>query len=324
MEKKSFFRRPSASEIRDDREPVLLERRIIDGVRDLKEHQYAVITEKVFDFSRWGSGKKFIKHGQGIPIPRRSQRDLIAAGKRPFERFKESVEDKIKHLGYVSGFSFYPVMGNDKLMRKVLFVELLEAARLMAYGRAYHEADIRVEHNYTDAQRVAREGGAFIVSTPSRRKKQPRYEFKVSNIPVEDNVFAYANAYSFSSQNLGVKSKAMRELRFKFMDDWESSSYRYIQSHEIAGLYAAAEENPVTAEFMVLPVVSQKAVELYKVLKDRTLVQVRDDKDKLAVKHLGHAHIEPLMWNMVRREGFDAGFNENGLSEVRGYRWNTS
>jgi hypothetical protein len=211
MTKKSFFRRPSVGEIKDGKEPVLLESRIIPNLDKLTENQYAVIKEGVFKFSSHEDEKKFLKHGTSIPIPKCSQRDLMRIKKKPQQRFRETVEEKIGYLKYVSGFSFYPVMGNDMLMRKVLLVELLEAARIMAYGKVRPSADVTSEYDYIDANIVGREGGTFIVSTPSRRKKQPRYRFKVSSVPIENNVFAYVNPYGFSTQKLGVESKAMRE-----------------------------------------------------------------------------------------------------------------
>ena len=321
---KAFFARPTPAEIKKDKEPVLLEDKV-SSLLELPPDQYAVISEKLFT-ARLGfiNSAKFLKHGETFKL--QNNRPF---GKTPRKLFKEAITPpQIGFNTYMSGYSFKPCFGPDKVPRRVPFIELLEAARILAYGAMQPEADVTVEGAYTAAKRAITEGGSFLVSTPSRTKKHDRYRFLVRSIPMYySEPFIYLVSYSFATQELGVESKAFRSLRFAKAENLESSQVNYIQAHEIAAAYAIAEKqsekgNAVPLRFLVFPVVSQPAVDLYTTLLNQTLLQV-EEKGKVQHKHLTQAHIEALMWRFVRGQGYTAGFDDAALTEnrVRKYRW---
>ncbi|MEK6809866.1 MAG: hypothetical protein AABY40_04270 [Nanoarchaeota archaeon] len=322
---KSFFARPTPAEIRKDKEPFLLEDKIY-SLKGLAANQYAVISEKAFT-ARFGFGDaaKFLKHGETFHL-----RNNRPVGKTPKSLIKEAVIDpQISFNTFMSGYSFKPCFGPDKIPRRVPFVELLEAARILAYGVAHPEADVKVEGMYAIANKARIEGGSFLVSTSSRTKRHDRYRFMVNSVPMHySEPFVYLVPYNFSTSDLGVESKAFRELRFTKAESPEPSKVNYIQAHEIAAAYAIAEKqsqegNPLPLRFLVFPIVSQSAVDLYTTLLNRTLLQV-EDEGKVKLKHLTQAHIEAMMWRQVRGQGYAAGFDDTALLEgrVREYNWN--
>src|SRR3989344_6023929 len=236
---KSFFASPTTAEIKKDKEAVLLEDRI-SSLQSLAAHQYAVISEKSFT-PRFGFSDpaKFLKHGETFHL--RNNRPF---GKTPRSLIKEAVTDpQISFNTFMSGYSFKPCFGPDKVTRRVPFVELLEAARILAYGVAHPEADVKVEGVYTIAKKARMEGGSFLVSTSSRTKRHDRYRFMVNSVPMNySEPFVYLVPYNFSSSDLGVESKAFRGLRFTKAESPEPSKVNYIQAHEIAAAYAIAEK----------------------------------------------------------------------------------
>ncbi len=323
-DKKAFFARKTPAQIKEGKEPVILEqRKVVSALQNLSPDRYAIIPENIFDADF--DPQKFFKHGETIWLPNRSP-----FWKTPVALLREAIEHpQTRLVPYLSGFSFKPLSRVDKKIRRVPLVELLEAARILAYGKEYPGADVTVDHEYATSLRVSQEGGSFIVSTPSRTKKHPRYRFKISSIPVDarDN-FVHTIPYGFVSRELGVESKAFRELRFTFRGSYESSQFNYIQAHEIAAAYAIAEtelkkDNDASARFLLFPIVSQQAVDLYQKLLNRTILQVTE-KDKSQEKHLTQAHMEAILWSFVRRQGYEAGFDDTALLEgrVRNYNWN--
>ena len=320
--KKNFFERPSPAEIKEDQEPVVLEDKIIAALQELRPHQYAVIPGEKFDAHF--NPAKFLKHGETFDLGNRP------FGKSPRTLFRDAVSDPQTSFNtYMSGYSFKPLMGPDKVPRRVPFVELLEAARILAYGTVYPEAAVKIEGEYTHAKKVGKEGGSFLISSPSRTKKHGRYRFTISSIPLRfTKPFVYLIPYSFSTQDLGVESKAFRELRYTSQDSIESSRIHYVQAHEIAAVYAIAEaqlkeKNPIPLRFLVFPIASQQAVDLYTKLLNRTLLKV-EEGGKARLKHLSQAHIEAMMWRLVRRKGYESAFDDKALLEgrVRNYNWN--
>ena len=321
-DKKRFFGRPSPAEIKEDKEPVILEDKIVVALQELQPHQYAVIPGE--KFGAHFNPAKFLKHGETFDLGNRP------FGKSPCTLFRDTVSDPQTSFNtYMGGYSFKPLIGPDKVPRRVPFVELLEAARILAYGTVYPDAAVKIEGEYTDVRKVEKEGGSFLISSPSRTQKHGRYRFTISSIPMRfTKPFVYLIPYSFGTQDLGVESKAFRELRYTSHDSIESSRINYVQAHEIAAAYAIAEsqlkeKNSIPSQFLVFPIASQQAVDLYTKLLNRTLLQV-EEEGKVRFKHLGQAHIEAMMWRLVRRKGYGSAFDDQALLEgrMRNYNWN--
>ncbi len=319
--KKAFFARPTVAQIKEGKEPLLLEGKIVEALQELPQDRYAIIAEKTYgpDFNP----AKFLKHGETYKVGDRP------FGKTPLTLLREVLSNpQLSFNKYMSGYSFVPRVGPDRTPRRVPFVELLEAARIVAYGKEHPEAAVKVEGEYFNAKRVGNEGGSFLVSTPSRTAKHDRYRFIVTSIPTYFvKPFVYLVPYSFASQDIGVESKAFRELRFAREDNPESNRMNYIQAHEIAAAYAIAEKlakrgNSVPLRFLPFPAVSSQAVDFYITLLNRTLLQV-EEEGKVQLKHLNQAHLEPILWRLVRRKGYSAGFDDGALREdrIRNYNW---
>ena len=323
VDKKSFFERKTPTQIKEGKEAVLLEGRVVSVLQELQPHQYAVIPEQLFD-PRFGDPAKYFKHGETYRLSNRP------FGKTPRALLREAVHDpQVSFNKYMSGYSFVPRHGPDRVPRRVPFIELLEAARILAYGKVFPDAAVRVEGEYINAKKARTEGGSFLVSTPSRTQKHSRYRFTVKSIPLAfSEPEVYLIPYSFNTQDLGVESKVFRELRFTRAESQESSQVNYIQAHEIAAAYVVAEEqrkkrNNIPLRFLVFPAVSQQAVDLYVALLERTLLQVQE-KEIVRQNNLTQAHIEAIMWRLVHHQGYAAGFDDKALSDGRlgTYNWN--
>ena len=325
-EKKAFFARPTAAEIKKGKEPVLLERKVvIAGLEALLPHQNAVIPEELFTGRPSFHPETFLKKGETYVLDTGR-----SYGKSPRTLFRDAVTTPQTSFNtFMSGYSFRPRLGPDRVVRRVPLVELLEAARIIAYGKAHPEAAVRIEGDYTHAQRVYQEGGAFLVSTPSRTEKADRYGFTVRSIPMKySESFVYFIPYGFDSQDLGAKSRVFRELRYNRTDDPEPSRIHYVQAHAIAANYAVVEselakDNEIPLRFLVFPTVSQQAVDMYATLMNRSVLQF-EEEGKIKHKTLLQSHIEAIFWGLVRRKGYEAAFDDKALLEgrVRNYNWN--
>ena len=329
-DKKTFFERPTEAQIRNSGEEVALETDLISRLENLVAGEYALITEGTINLRQFGGGRKFLKHGPHTPIRRfRSIDEAIQEGKTPTELLKHAIENPSIRTRYRSGFTFKPVFTTDKMIRRVRLFEVLEAARIMAYGKEQPSAVIRVEGNYQSSTRVSIDGASFLVSTPSRRKRHRRHAFTLSGIPVIGNSrHVYVTPYNFASRDVAVESKTFDELRFTYQDSREGSKYYPVQAHEIAGNYAIAEAehnngNDTPGKFIVFPVPTQRLVNLYRTLNERTILQKRDKSGKLYTKLLNQEDIEVVLWGLSLTQGFDAAFDQNALVDgrLREYSW---
>ena len=266
-QKKTFFRRPTEAQIRNGHEQVLLERNLIATLERLGEEEYAEVPFGLINLESFGGPKTFMKSGPHVPLHRfRSIDHAVYVAATPTQLLFSAVRNPKIMTKYRSGYTFRPVMGDDKRFRKVFLFEVMEAARLMAYGKAIPMADLVVDKNYTDTSAVSKEGGKYLVTTPSRRKKHRRHAFTVSGIPVvEQSKFIFASPFSFSTEDVGIESKTFRDLRYEWEEGRESGIYHYVQAHEIAATYAIAEseleqDNSAPYNFIVFPVPTQRLI----------------------------------------------------------------
>jgi AraC-like DNA-binding protein len=328
--KKKFFERSSEAQIRKDKERVVVEMDLIARLEGLKNEEYAEIGLDVFRFNTFGGFKRFMKNGPAVNFGTfRSIDEAVKLGKTPMQRLNDAFNNPVVRTKYRNGYTFKPVIGDDKLTRVVHLFEVMEAARLMAYGKAMPVADIAIKKAYTSASAVNREGGKYLVSTPSRRKKRRRHNFTIGGIPLSrSEPYVFVSPYSFTSENVAVESKTMRELKFAWEEEVETGDFHYVQAHEIAAAYAVAEEemgvgNSTPFEFLVFPVPSQRAVDLYLAASNQTVIQTRGTDNKLSTRRLRQEELEVLLWGLGFKLGLGKLFDQRSLIEgrLRDYRW---
>ena len=328
--KKAYFKEATVAQIKKDKEEVRAERDLVDRIEALGAEQFLVVPADVFQFQHWGGEKKFKKHGPEVKPRRfRSIDECVRLRLSPRQRLKDAFDNVRK--GYQKGYSFNPLDGNDKRKRVVPLVEVLEGARLFTYAHNF-PTSIDVEADYTDAARVARDGGSFLVSVPSRRKKVRRYKLMLKGVPVTGHTpYRVVTPYRFRSQSLDENqehccgAKMFSEFRFTGRHAQEGSDVYRVCAHEVAAMYEVAyrmakhEKNEVPLRQMIFPLPTKRIAEFYSKLRSQVLLESEDG----SLRRLNKAHMEVFLWNLVASTNYDATFNPNFQRDgyLENYTW---
>ncbi|MBS3076916.1 hypothetical protein J4233_01455 [Candidatus Pacearchaeota archaeon] len=193
MAKKSFFAERTAAQIEDlSVQEVMRQRGLVKTIDDLNPAIDALVVRAQLIPGRFFRGvetqaqasRKAYRHGDLVALshPQTKQdcyesREIpLMMRARDFARLGEMKEEDINFFGY----SVRPEWG-DRTKRVFPFVWIPEGVRLFGYAEN-NTGGIGVEP-YADARKVRTSGASVVVSVPSRTKKNPRYKFKLVNVP---------------------------------------------------------------------------------------------------------------------------------------------
>ncbi len=197
MSKKSFFAERPLTDLRSlnvrkiTRPQGLVE--IIDSLNpetETLELRFRLTPGRFFAHSEDSAqaSRKCLKHGDYIALSHPKTKEEcfqsplipLAIRARDFAHLQEMREEEINYVGY----SVRPTWG-DRTRRVMPFVFLPQGVKLFGYAET--QAGGIVVHPYKDAARVKKEGANIILEVPSRTKKQPRYKFRISHVPIVRN-----------------------------------------------------------------------------------------------------------------------------------------
>ncbi len=340
MEKKSFFKERTKSEITDLRvRDVFASRGLVDGISALSPQEALAVKVPVTPlnfFKNVADGaeasRKCYKHGDEIILSQpRTQGEAymcreipLAIRARDFSRLTTMREEDIDYVAY----SFRPVQGRDTEKRRVPFVWLLEGARIFAYAENM-ASGIKVEP-YADSVRARREGSDVVVAVPSRTKRKSRYKMKLEHVATEGVTERRAVAWSLRSQFNSENSIAHStyNIRYTFDQGAEGSDVFTFYPHDIAGYYATInhylkQHNPTPLEMSPIALPSRMMADFYMKLCNNVLIYdgFLTSKDKMRKLHIDEKSI--LIARAIGKYGHDATMFADGARDgkLKDYNW---
>jgi hypothetical protein len=197
------------------------------------------------DIPQHESARTWLKHGTTLsasqPLTQQEAyacKDIpLAIRKRDLDILKQRREEDIFEVGY----TWKPVQGPDRRMRKDLFCFVPESIRLFTYAET-RAGGIGITL-YTDARKVAREGGRIVCTIPSRTKKHPRYTVELVNVPVEGVTERRAIPWGIRAEygKAGEPGHKTFSFGYQFEHDRQSSDVYLFYPHERAAYLAVVK-----------------------------------------------------------------------------------
>lgn len=290
MTKKTFFQDRTIPEMRklDLAEANPQEAGLVERILSLTPETALVFTNTVLHpsfvarFGNWSvAAKKWFKQNKYIPLSQPiSQHGAHDSRRNPPQIVSETLDKRFANTSenhiFDVGYSFRPVQGLDRKVRRVPFVWLAEASRLFAYTEQ-NGTKIQVTP-YVEARKVETEGGVIICDAPSRRKKKERYELKLNSVPIHQNREKRAIIWSINAEyNSGKPDHEFWNIRYTPQDSIEDSNVVTLYPHAIASYLAtikhcAQEGNLIPAQMNPFGLLSQEAVDFYKKLNNQVIV----------------------------------------------------
>lgn len=321
MTHKTYFQEPTRAQIMKYISVRNFSRDLVSNILSLGENEAGIIEARLIP-EEFKNSRKFMKQEQDVKIQRFYSLEAMVNNRKTPVQLREIAFNKIKPQSY-SCYSFKPFTGNDTRTRRVSLVECLEGIHLYCYasqpGTGFNKPSIEIKP-YHDAKRVEKDGAEIKVKVSSRTKKQPKYEFKFSSVPVIDSREKWTIAYNIlTDHNCGSKRF---NIRYTFLTDKESSRVFNFCSHEIAAYlaivdyYKNKEKNIIPLQMSQFAIPTQEAVDFYVKLCNNCLIKA--PKSKLPRK-LNRAEKEILLWGLVYKLGHDRTFY--ATEKVRDYKW---
>ncbi len=282
-----------------------------------------------YQLSRTEASRKFMKHGPEVKFPRFSsayhaiktmQQGRIVPVDLRAKEFDAS-------LGPYNSMSYLPIIGNDNRKRKIPLIEVVDGAKLYRYSEC-QGTPIKVTP-YHNAKRVGIEGAAIDVRVPSRTPHQPSYQLSILGVPIVDNAQKYVIATSLISDHTCADMRHRK--RYTWEHSNENSRVFNWDAHSIAGVYAMMDfmwdthHNLIPLQMSMIPLPSQKLVDISEVLRYQTVVRTKEDPSQKDEKTypLNNAEREIGLHAAVQRLGHNQTLfsSKKRDGDLREYRW---
>jgi hypothetical protein len=314
MVRKTYFKLPSVREVKQDRVRVEANEDFVQGVLGLEDGQYLAIDARLVP-SGFRDARRYQHHGKVTWVEPFMEKGKIYSS-------LDHVLRRTMDTMWVPAFGLGKRPFFDSNVPVVLpFVNILEGAKIFSYSHK----DIPFLSpmgvlTFDRAKNVKREGAEVYVTVPSRTKGQERYTLRFSHVPVVDNEYATDIALNTNAE---VNSKDQEHF-VRFEGDFSplrSSKRRLVSGLEAAAMYAviehyAAQGNVVPYKMSLVPVPSQKMVDLYKTLEHRAVVKDwRSGRERL----LSMTEKSRVIGDLVSVLGFDTTFRPTG--KLKDYDW---
>jgi hypothetical protein len=349
LERKEFFRRRSAAQIRrldvdSTGNPHGLVNRLIKLEPDTDAVAlYVRLTPGRFfrgDVSGRRASRLYWKHGGIVPL------DLPLSIRASHESpqtmqgaLAASLDDKIGGLREETidhvGFGWSPIHALDKTRRIVPLIWNLEAMRLLAYvrqpGERPAEDMIRILHRFDASASVDINGANVGVYVPSRSQGHPGYEITIPHVPVRTASNGRATPLSIVSgisQMYNRPPTHMRfNIRFPFRDSRERQDVHVLYPHALAALYEVAEKyarekNGVPLQNLSMLVPSEKLARLYMAARNNVVIYDSTLEEKSKLRRLHIDEISALLMRGIGVLGAEGAMWKKGRdAKISTYRW---
>ncbi len=353
MVRKEFFRERNPSEIENLKiEETGEQEGLVERIMGLGGSEGIILKSSLTPQRFFGNNgnsaeasRKNLKHGEYLRLNQPyNLRQALEKKMIPLQYRRESLrqlegvpEEDIN----VVGFSFMPIIGNDKRKRKISFYATPEGIRLFTYSEninkkgAIADSGIQVMP-YDDAKRISREGGQIVCQVPSREKGKKRYKLRLENFPLVETTNKRKNPKAII---WGLKAEYTLMPEHKFWtfgytrENERKNSYSImVQPQEIAAYIKAAgeywknERNDIPMRMNPFPLPSEEQAEFYRKLNNNVIVydSTLNSKKKLRKLHLDEksimlarqisilGHYRTVFWDFFHRD-----------SKFKDYDWST-
>jgi len=361
MARKSFFKERSKKEIKSLKFGREASKHIIERILNLDENEGLIINTPIIPLRFLGRDKTFAdaarlyyKHGEYIQLSQPQTLKEALELKKQFLSIRAKDLDDLKRRRqeevFVLGYSFFPVQGPDRSVRRVPFYAINEGTKVYTYSKQI--VPVRIDINrtghgievrpYADARRVEREGATILVNVPSRTEKRPRYDLKVKSIPISDSPEKNAIAFGFKTDFVHSNnemdggeiyspgSPGHKKALIRYASGRESSDTIIIHPHEVAAVlgiaefFAGRDKNIVPWNMNPFAKPSKLEAELWNRIGNNVLVRdpTYGEKDNLRKPYVAERSIlaarsisllgyDATMWHELERDG-----------KLKDYPWN--
>src|SRR3989338_250995 len=353
MTRKAFFKERTKKEIKELKFGREANKHLIERILNLDKNEGVRINTPIIPLRFLNRDKTFAdaarlcyKHGEYIPLSQPQTLKEALELRKPFLSIRAGDLDALRSRRQediaVLGYSFFPVQGHDRLVRRVPFYSINEGTKIYTYSKQI--APVRIDMNktgsgidvksYADARKVEKERATMIVNVPSRTEKKPRYNLIVKSVPVFDNPSKNAIALGFKTKfSHGADEVDKEDLYFpgapghdkaliRYTTGRESSDTIMIHPHEVAAMLGIAEffsgrdKNQVPWDMNPFAKPARLEARIWSLMGNNVLV--RDpycgEKDNLrkpyvaersilAGKSIGLFGYDSTMWHELERDG---------------------
>lgn len=321
MKKKSFFREATKAEIK---KKDFVEVAELSDIAKLADNEFTVITPLVP--RGYESTRKFMKHGPEVKPTRYYSLDQALKDGRTPVQLREQAFNNIKGHNFC-GYTFLPLK-RDRRKRKVSLVECLKGARIYAYSNQVRGTRIKIRP-YDKSKKVKIDGAEIVCDVPSRTKGEGRIKLKLTSVPVIDSKEKHIISLNIGSDH-SCPAKRFN-IRYRYIDDKESSGIVNICAHEIAAYLSVIEhywgkKNMIPLQMCQFAIPSQETVDFYLKFGNNVLVKDNSLKSKDKLRKPDRADKEIGLWSSVNALGHDRTFysKKSRDGDVADYNWGFS
>lgn len=323
--RKTFFQRPTASQILKYDFVREISENLVYNVLELKPREAVIIKRDLYEVNRWESAEKFMKHGTEIKIKRYTSLDEALEERKTPVQLRKEVFDKVSRKAFCS-YSIKPFIGSDLRKRRFFLHDCVEGARIYGYSNREIKGcpNIKIEKVYDCANRVAKEGAEIQVSVPSRTNGASSYKIGFMSVPIIDNNYKWGIANNLLT-NHSCKEKYYY-IKFPFINSSESAREFRFCAHEIAGYLKIIEyfwndkKNIIPWQMSQIAIPSQLTANYYMNALNNCLIQTSKDKK---LRRLNRAELGIMLGGLIYKLKYDATFFYNPIRDgaLRNYKW---
>src|SRR3989344_4993321 len=325
MSRKPFFQRRSIARMQDELQfsRAFTQRNLIRRILDLTpaddgmEIRTGILPGRFVRGTSSGieASRKAYKHGDLIALSVPSTREAAISSReiplqireKDFAKLQEMREEEINCLGYF----WYPVQGNDRRKRVVLFPSITDGVQIFSYAENF-AGGIEVK-GYEDARRVKREGASVVCRIPSRTEKKPRYKEKLVHVPVVGTDERRAVIWSLrADREVSPEQMTYQEIRYTWELEPEGSDVFTFSPQDIAAYLAISahalrkDKNWTPMEMNPFALPSKKAYDFAKLLNNNIVIYDPTLQGKQKLRHLHLPERAILQVRLIRVIGHDA------------------
>ena len=312
---KEFFKTPTLAGIVRNSEPVYTSRPYLfpERVMGLQDGQYLVVKARLIP-PRYRNARKFLKHGEFVKVATPESIDSAVEGHLSPWKMRGTAFDSargIYHPGYaVEPFKDYK---NDRRVRTIRLVELCEGLRILCYGHQ-EGAEVVIKKKYDDSERASKDGAVVYASVPSRREKEPRYDFRMRSVVLDMNdPSSFAAANNFAT-DISFPAKSW-DFRFNYYDSKEDSDTLGMYAPEIAAYYKLVHNelhtkkpNIAPLEMSIFGFPTKLTTDFYKRLISCVVMYDLSSSNPEKIRKLNKAEQEIMLWALVNEMGYNSTF----------------
>lgn len=321
--KKKFFREPTKAEIKK-LELISICSNFIECIENLEQGQGLIIERRLIPEEK--TQREVKKHGQEIPIP------IGIINQTPFELRRYALNNlengthfylthkpqNIIHRGKI-------IEPTDKRKRMITPYEGIQASKIIyrsfhTYPKQQEDCCFIIVKPYDTAERAGIDGIEAVCEVPSRTINTRPYRFRLTSVPIKDN----KNKTKLASR-IGSTHMCDEKLYFfgySRLEDIEPYDVFYFCAHEIAAYWKLAKfymkesgkNNIVPLEMSPFLFPTQRGINLYKNIRNKTLIRDENIAEKDKLRTLNIPEINALFFEAARKYGHDPFFFNRGES----------